>query len=168
MEYMTITQILIFAGVSFLNVVFQTVRVIITTSGTKKAAALSSAFAFGLYFAIISMVADAPMEIGVAVAVVTNLVGVYLGMWILEKVRKPVQITRKISVTLRNVDDAEPVMEALNAQNIPFQRYTIHRRGGDSTGLDIFADNSNEAEIIKSIITQYDMKYHVTIVNHTI
>lgn len=81
--------ILIFTLLQFANVIFSTIRSILTIKGTKLTATLSNALYFGYYtIVLVFTVQDFPLWIKVLVTTLTNFVGVYLVKLFEEKKQK--------------------------------------------------------------------------------
>ena len=81
--------LLVFVGLSIVNVVFSTIRSIVTINGSKAVASLISGGYFAFYnVMMIYTVADFPMWQKCLITFVCNVVGVWLVKWGEEKARK--------------------------------------------------------------------------------
>ena len=81
--------LLVFVGLSIVNVVFSTIRSIVTISRSKAVASLISGGYFAFYnIMMIYTVADFPMWQKCVITFVCNVVGVFLVKWGEEKSRK--------------------------------------------------------------------------------
>ena len=81
--------LLVFIGLSIVNVVFSTIRSIVTINGNKIVASLISGGYFAFYnIMMIYTVADFPMWQKCVITFVCNVVGVFLVKWGEEKARK--------------------------------------------------------------------------------
>ena len=79
------SQALIFFVCSFINVMLSTMKSILTVRSTKNVAAIINAVTYGFYAIVVKQLADLDIPITVVVTILTNLIGVYLSMWILDK-----------------------------------------------------------------------------------
>ena len=81
--------LMVFVGLSIVNVVFSTIRSIVTINGNKIAASLISGGYFAFYnVMMIYTVADFPMWQKCIITFVCNVVGVFVVKWGEEKARK--------------------------------------------------------------------------------
>ena len=81
--------LMVFVGLSIVNVVFSTIRSIVTINGGKFVASLISGGYFAFYnIMMVYTVADFPMWQKCIITFVCNVVGVYLVKWGEEKARK--------------------------------------------------------------------------------
>ncbi len=81
--------LLVFIGLSIVNVVFSTIRSIVTINGNKTVASLISGGYFAFYnVMMIYTVADFPMWQKCVITFVCNVIGVWIVKWGEEKARK--------------------------------------------------------------------------------
>lgn len=146
--------ILIFFGLSLVNVVLQTLKSIFTIRASKMVAALTTAIAFGFYTVVIKQLSDFDLVIAVVVTVVANLIGVYLSIVITEKLKK---------------DDLWKITAVLSQGNVAVLeiRLKYHKIGFTSENLnngkmkfDIYAYTQNESAIVKNILDETPCKSH--------
>ena len=90
-----VEMIILFVVLQLINVVLQTLKSIITVKGTTTQSALMNAIAYGVYTVIVVFTAGeftgnyvADLIIKIAVTMGTNLIGVYISAWILNKFKK--------------------------------------------------------------------------------
>lgn len=78
-----------FVILSFVNVVLQTIKSLLTIKGTKFTSAVANAIAYGLYtVVVIYTVCELPLWIKVVVTAITNFFGVYVSKWLVDKFSK--------------------------------------------------------------------------------
>ena len=81
--------IILFFVCQLINVALNTAKTIIMHKEEKISSSLINAITFGFYAIIVVMTASAlPLWITIVITIITNLIGVYLSMWILEKFKK--------------------------------------------------------------------------------
>ena len=79
---------LLFFVCQLINVILSTIKSVITIKGTKLMASIFSAVNYGFNTYIIKVIADVELYVAVIVSVLCNLLGVYLGMLITDKMIK--------------------------------------------------------------------------------
>ena len=153
------TAILIFFILTLINVMLSTIKSIITVRGTRGQATLMNAVAYGFYTIIIKQITEFNTFTTVTVTIVANLIGVYFSMWLLDKFKKDKLWT--ISVTAKNSEIGNKIIDELNNFNISFRVYEILKKTGSTIGLDIFSENQEDSKNIKMILNKYSVKYHI-------
>lgn len=151
--------LIIFFILTLINVMLSTVKSIITVKGTKIQATVINAIAYGFNAIIIKQIAELNLFTTVSMTILANLIGVYFSICLLEKFKKDKLWT--ISVTAKNIDIGNCIIEELNNYNISFRVYTILKKTNNTIGLDIFSENQNDSKIIKEILNKYSVKYHI-------
>lgn len=114
-----------FVILSIINVVFSTIRSIVTISGNKTFASLISGAYFAFYnVMMIYTVADFPMWQKCVITFVCNVVGVWLVKWGEEKARKDKIWLVKMTIPTEYAEQAKNLLEQAN---IPFTYYDLHK-----------------------------------------
>ena len=81
--------IIIFTICQFINVALNTIKTIIMHKEEKISSSIINAITYGFYAVIVVMTATAlPLWQTVVITIITNLIGVYMSMWLLEKFKK--------------------------------------------------------------------------------
>ena len=81
--------IIIFTICQFINVALNTIKTIIMHKEEKISSSIINAITYGFYAIIVVMTATAlPLWQTVVITIITNLIGVYMSMWLLEKLKK--------------------------------------------------------------------------------
>ena len=145
--------IIIFIVLSIINVVFSTIRSIVTIKGGKATASLISGGYFAFYnIMLLYTVADFPMWQKCVITFVCNVVGVWLVKFFEEKARK--DKLWKIEATF-NIEDLE---EIDNSTGISHSYIKV----GHHVIFNFYAENQRQSAIVKDIIKKYNGKYFVS------
>lgn len=149
--------ILIFFVAQLINVVLSTLKSVITIKGGKNWAALINAISYGFNTIVIKSLADISMELAVAITIVTNLVGVYTGLMIIERFRKD-QLW-KITVTIPT-EELKAFKLALNTQDISYIAYETSYAAYKV--VDIFSKHKADSRLVKNIFKSFKVKYTIS------
>lgn len=149
--------LLVFVGLSIVNVIFSTIRTIITINGNKLTASLISGGYFAFYnVMMIYTVADFPMWQKCVITFVCNVIGVYLVKWGEEKGRK--DKLWKVEATVEE-NYTENLHHDLKMQSVP-HNYIEHI--GKYTVFNIYCETKKESEKVKQLLDYYKAKYFVS------
>ena len=150
MDYNFLT---VFFVLSIINVVFATIKSLVTINGGKLTASLVSGGYFAFYNIMMQYtVADFPMWQKCVITFVCNVVGVYLVKWGEEKSRK--DKLWKIEATF----DKEHLEAIDKATAIPHSYIDI----GYHVIFNFYAENQRQSAIVKEIVEKYHVKYFVS------
>lgn len=149
--------LILFTILSIINVIFSTIRSLVTISGGKVVASFVNAGYFAFYTVmLIYTVADFPLWQKCLVCFICNLIGVYIVKYLEEKMRK--EKLWKIETAVR-IKDAEAVSTMLSKANIPYNcvdttnHYTI---------FNVFCATSRQSIAVREILKQFHAKYFVS------
>lgn len=149
--------LMVFVGLSIVNVVFSTIRSIVTINGGKFVASLISGGYFAFYnIMMIYTVADFPMWQKCIITFVCNVVGVYLVKWGEEKARK--DKLWKIEATVLG-ELTSHLRQDLNNAGLS-NKYIPNI--GRYTEFNIYCDTQKESAKAKEILAKYNAKYFVS------
>lgn len=153
---MNIEFLLVFIGLSIVNVIFSTIRSLVVNNGSKLSASLLSGSYFAFYnVMMIYTVADFPMWQKCAITFVCNVVGVWLVKWGEEKARK--DKLWKVESTVY-----EPYTESLHNDlkkaNLPHNYIPI----GKYTVFNIYCETQKDSAKAKEILDFNKAKYFVS------
>lgn len=149
--------LLVFVGLSIVNVVFSTIRSIVTINGGKFVASLISGGYFAFYnIMMVYTVADFPMWQKCIITFVCNVVGVYLVKWGEEKARK--DKLWKIEATVLG-ELTSHLRQDLNNAGLS-NKYIPNI--GRYTEFNIYCDTQKESAKAKEILAKYNAKYFVS------
>ena len=147
--------LLVFVGLSIVNVVFSTIRSIVTINGSKAVASLISGGYFAFYnIMMIYTVADFPMWQKCVITFVCNVVGVFLVKWGEEKARK--DKLWKVEATIDKAE-FENNRELLDLFKVPHNYIDI----GKYVILNFYCATSKQSETVKSLLNEMNAKYFV-------
>lgn len=148
--------IVIFSVLTIVNVVFSTIKSIVTINGSKTAASIVSALYYGYYnIVIIYTVADFPLWQKIVVTFVANLVGVWFVKWGEERARK--DKLWKVEATLPNNRVAQEAIMKLKADDIPVNYIDIEKY----ILVNCYCSTKDQSAKVKSILDMYNAKYFV-------
>ena len=157
-QYLTIST-LIFFLLNLINVMLSTIKSVLTVKASRGIATLINAIAYGYYTIIIKQIGDSSIEMVVTVTIITNLIGVYTSLWLLDRFKK--DKVWKISVICSNADGMA-IGKRLQEKEIGYNVYKVVTKFGSSVGIDIFSKDQKDSHNVKEIIADYQIKYHVT------
>ena len=147
--------LLVFIGLSIVNVVFSTIRSIVTLNGGKAMASLLSGGYFAFYnIMTIYTVADFPMWQKCLITFVCNVVGVYLVKWGEEKSRKDKLWKVEATIDKENFETNKELLDLFKVPHnyIDIDKYVI---------LNFYCATSKQSETVKSLLDEMNAKYFV-------
>lgn len=145
--------LLLFIGLSIINVIFSTTRSIVTIKGGKTIASLFSGGYFAFYnIMMVYTVADFPMWQKCIITFVCNVIGVYLVKLGEEKATK--DKLWKVEVTVKNcvVEELKEKLAEMSSHYVPVGKYTK---------FEIYCETKEESAKVKDIVKEYGAKYFV-------
>ena len=149
--------LIIFIVLSAINVVFATIKSIVTISGGKLTASLISGGYFAFYNIMMQYtVADFPMWQKCVITFACNVIGVYLVKWGEEKARK--DKLWKVEATVLGIH-TEAMRIELNDAGLS-NKYISNI--GKYTEFSIYCDTQKESAKAKEILAKYNAKYFVS------
>ena len=155
MKFMDYKFLLIFIGLSIFNVIFSTIKSILTISGGKIIASLISGGYYAFYnIMLIYTVADFPMWQKCTITFVCNVIGVFIVKWGEEKARK--DKLWKVEATV-NKEDFEENKELLHLIKVPHNYIDIDKY----VILNFYCATCEQSEIVKNLIDTMNAKYFV-------
>lgn len=150
--------IIMFTVLSIVNVIFSTIRSILTIKGGKVIASLTSGGYFAFYnIMLIYTVADFEMWQKCLITFGCNVIGVFIVKLIEEKMRKDKMWLVKITIPTKNVEN---VSKALTLNKIPFSE--IELSNSDYVAFDTFCLNSKQTKTVLKICEIYEGKSFAT------
>ena len=147
----------VFFGLSIVNVVFATIKSLVTINGGKMTASLISGGYFAFYnIMMVYTVADFPMWQKCVITFVCNVVGVFVVKWGEEKARK--DKLWKVEATIYE-PYKESLIEALNKADLPFN----YIEGiGKYVLFNIYCETQKDSKAVKGLLDFHKAKYFVT------
>ena len=148
--------LMIFIGLSIVNVVFSTIKSIVTIKGSPFVASMVSALYYGYYnIVLIYTVADFPLWQKVVATFGCNLVGVYVVKYAEAKGRKDKLWKVEATVNPTHQVDIEGYCKE---QGIPFNYVNIEKY----ILFNLYCATQEESKKVKKLLDAYDAKYFVT------
>ena len=146
----------IFFGLSIINVVFATIKSLVTIKGSK----LSASFISGSYYAfynvmMIYTVADFPMWQKCIITFICNVIGVFAVKWGEEKARK--DKLWKVEATVKPTE-AEAIKRFCKSFNLPFSYIDIDKY----VIFNFYCATQKESTLIKDVLDNHNAKYFVS------
>lgn len=149
--------LVIFVVLSMVNVIFSTVRSLVTVKGGKISASLLSGGYFAFYnIMLIYTVAEFPMWQKCAITFFCNVIGVFIVKLFEEKTTK--DKLWKVEATITKEHQIH-VSEVLKNAQIP---YNYIEGIGNYTIFNIFCATQKQSSAVKEILKAYNAKYFVS------
>ena len=157
--------IIIFIICSLINVGLNTAKTIIMHKEEKISSSIINAITYGFYAIIVVMTASAlPLWITILITALTNLLGVYGSMWLLERFKKDSlwEIVANIKVNGTELSNFE---NYLGGHDIPYNLVKLYgcdiSDGKTPFTAHIYSANQYQSEKIKYILDKINAKYIV-------
>ena len=154
--------IIIFTVCSLVNVILSTMKTILTVRSTKVVASVVNAVTYGFYAIVVKQLASLDLTVAVIVTIATNLIGVYLSMWLMDKMKK--DCLWKISITTKD----KSIVKKIENFDIEYTMSPIQYKKEIYYSIEIFSKNQKDSTIIKNILNEYKVKYNVTEITKTL
>lgn len=150
---------IIFFICSLINVMLSTLKTILTVKASKGVATIINAITYGFYAIVVKQLASLDLITTVTVTIITNIIGVYVSMWLLEKTKK--DCLWKISVTTKD----NTLVEKLEKFSISYAMNPVQYKKQTYYNIDVFSENQKDSSIIENILKEYKVKYNITEIN---
>ena len=148
-------SIVLFFVLNLINVILGTMRSILTVKSTPFVSMVINTVSYTFYSGIVKLVSGQDMIVVLVTTALTNIIGVYIAQFILNKTRK--DKLWRITATIPNKEDREKIVSAFTKKDIASVAY-----GGQGVELvDIYSKTQGESLIIKEILAPYKIKYSV-------
>lgn len=146
----TISFVIFFFAIQLVNVIFNTVRLILTVKASKIVASTFTAISYGIYTIVLVYTAsDFNLWIKVAVAFSSNLIGVFIGTTILEKLRR--DRVWKIEAIIPIWSNISELTEKLQTQEII---YSIMKNENNIV-ISGYTKTQKESHNFRALLTEY-------------
>lgn len=148
-ENLTFTQfLLLYLALQIVYVILNTVTNIAKIKCSKLIASLTSAVCYGFYvIVVVATASNQSIWVKMLLTAVTNVVGVYIGMWVMEKLRK--DKLWKIEVTITDTIESQNFENKLKNYNISYN--VVECKNGDII-FNVYSKNQKESAIIKEAL----------------
>ena len=150
-ENLSFTQfLLLYLVLQIVYVILNTVTNIAKIKCSKLIASLTSAVCYGFYvIVVVATASNQPIWVKMLLTAVTNVVGVYVGMWVMEKLRK--DKLWKIEITIRDAIEAYQFENTLREKDISFNSVVCEN---NDIILNVYSKSQKESEIIKKALAE--------------
>lgn len=149
--------LILFSLLTVVNVIFSTIKSIVTIKSGKTVASLISAGYYGYYnVVLIYTVADFPLWQKVVVTFLANLIGVWLVKWGEEKVKK--DKLWKVEATVLKAVDWEELVKKLKDYHVPCNYVDIDKY----VLINCYCANQNQSKAVRDLLNAYHAKYFVS------
>lgn len=146
--------LIIFIALSLINVIFSTVRSIVTVGNGKLLPSLISGGYFAFYnVMLVYTVADFPMWQKCLITFACNVIGVYLVKWAEEKSRKDKLWKVEATIPTKYLETVD-----FDLKEIP---HSYIRLSDKHTLFNFYCATQADSKKVKDIIDQYEAKYFV-------
>lgn len=149
------TDILLFVLFQFVNVIISTIKSILTVNGSRMTAAVINAVSYTFYGVVTKMLTEQPFTVIITVTFLTNLIGVYIAKFIMDKARK--EKLWIVTATIRSADQTN--IEALLRLN--HLGYTIIPAHNDRFVFNIFSYSKDQSSSIREILQTVHAPYTI-------
>lgn len=153
-QYLTL-DLAIFVTIQMVNVVISTVKSILTVNGSKMTAAVVNSVSYTFANVVTKMLTQQPFEVIIVTTMVTNMVGVYVAKWLMEKTRKERLWTVMATVRSAHKDDVEEQLQKRGIQ------YTLVPAENDRWFINIFSHSKAESAMIREILHKWDIRHTI-------
>lgn len=140
---------------SLVNVMLSTCKTVLTVKAKKGTATLINACTYGFYAIVVKQLASFDLIYTVTITIITNIIGVYASLWILEKFSKDKLWLVKITIS---ADKFEKAKEVLKEKEIPFTYYDLEKY----YVLDCFCSTQKQTEVAKKVCIENNGKIFAT------
>ena len=150
-ENLSFTQfLLLYLVLQIVYVILNTVTNIAKIKCSKLIASLTSAICYGFYvIVVVATASNQPIWVKMLLTAITNVVGVYVGMWVMEKLRK--DKLWKIEITIRDAIEAYQFENTLREKDISFNSVVCEN---NDIILNVYSKRKKESEIIKKALAE--------------
>ena len=156
--------IITFVVCQFINVALNTAKTIIMHKEEKISSSIINAITYGFYAIIVVMTASAlPLWVTIVITIVTNLIGVYGSMWLLERFKK--DSLWEIVATVQNMqlypnqDSKSYLEDVLSINKLSFNCIATNK--SNEYVYHIYSENQYQSNLIKTFLYNVHAKYIV-------
>lgn len=148
-----------FTAAQFINVLLSTIRSVVLIKGSRKTAVIFNVISYTVSSLVTGLIAGVVKNVPLIclVTAVTNLTGTWVGLLIIDKVRKD-QLWR-ISATVKS-SQFQDLVNDLHRNKVDF--ITYQTQWTERTPIDVFSKSREESNMIKEIFKKYNVKYTIS------
>jgi len=138
---------------SLVNVMLSTCKTVLTVKAKKGTATLINACTYGFYAIVVKQLASFDLIYTVTITIITNIIGVYASLWILEKFSKDKLWKIEMTVPTNCVEVIDKTLE-----HIPHNYIKLSEK---HTVFNFYCATQKESAEVKEIVKHYNAKYFV-------
>lgn len=155
-------SIALFFVLNLINVVLGTMRSILTVKSTPFVSMVINTVSYTFYSGIVKLVSGQDMIVVLVTTALTNIIGVYIARFILDKCKK--DKLWRITATIPNSIDSGMITEKLKTKDIKSVVYV----GEGVKLIDIYSKTQGESIVVKEILEPLKVKYSVVEIDKTL
>lgn len=138
---------------SLVNVMLSTCKTVLTVKASKGAATLINACTYGFYAIVVKQLASFDLIYTVSITIITNIIGVYASLWILEKFSKDKLWKIEVTIPTQYLESVD-----MELAEIPHSYIYISDK---HTLFNFYCSTQKESKEVKEIVNRYNAKYFV-------
>lgn len=146
---------LLFIGIQLVTTILSTLRVVLTVEASKTVAAVINAISYTLGAVLTKLITGQEMEVVILVTFFSNLIGVFIAKFILEKMKK--ERLWIINATVKE-DKKEKIEKDLRLKSI---QYTLIEAKNNRNLFSIYSYSRGESMLIREILDEYHIKHSI-------
>lgn len=143
-----------------------TVKSILTVRSSKGVATIINAISYSFYTIIVKQLADISFHMAIVSTFITNIIGVYVSIWILEKIALRFKTDKLWKISVTSYDNS--ITTKLDNYNIGYTISEKIYKDKKVYSIDIFSESQTHSTIIKNILSDYKVKYHITEIDNVL
>ena len=138
---------------SLINVILSTCKTVLTVKASKGVATLINACTYGFYAIVVKQLASFDLIYTVSITIITNIIGVYVSLWALEKFSKDKLWKIEVTIPTQYLEEVD-----IELTNIPHSYIYLSEK---HTLFNFYCSTQQESTKVKEIVNKYDAKYFV-------
>lgn len=147
----------LFIAIQLVNVILSTIKSIVTVNGSRMSASVINAISYTFGAVITKLLTEQSFEVAIVVTFITNIVGVWLGKYIIDK-RQPERLWT-VNATVRS-KEKQALEDKLKSRSIQF---ILLPAENDRYLYTIFARSKAESSLLQEILSGFDVKYSIIV-----
>ena len=157
-ENLTFMQfLLLYLVLQIVYVILNTVTNIAKIKYSKLIASITSAVCYGFYvIVVVATASNQSIWVKMLLTAVTNIVGVYIGMWVMEKLRKDKLWKIEATIPTKYIETVD-----YNLDN-HFVPHSYVKLSDKHTVFYCYCATQNDSKIVKKILDNYEARYFVS------
>lgn len=158
-----IWSIVLFFVLNLINVILGTMRSILTVKSTPFVSMVINTVSYTFYSGVVKLVSGQDMAVVLITTALTNIIGVYIAQFILNKIKK--DKLWRITATVK-YNKNKDIANALEQYNISYNEQATDEN--KTAIFDIFSKTQGESALIKELLVKNNAKYHVIEIEKTL